>query len=110
MKTISIVFMVHQMSKITFFHKHQATIDFLARNILLKLNRFVDLSFRKANLADIFDAEDTDKIDDVNPTLKYRPPKAQQQQQPADKSSWNVVIAKIVSAFKLYVNHLQVII
>lgn len=59
--------------------------------------------FSKSNLADIFEADDLDKFGEGNPTLKYVPPKANQPQQTAEKASWNVVIAKIVGAFKLYV-------
>lgn len=37
-----------------------------------------------------------------NTTLKYVPPKVNQQQQPSsDKSNWSVVIAKVVTAYKL---------
>lgn len=94
------VFVVLRTSKITFFTFNSIH---CSSSILPKLFNYFGLSFRKANLADIFDADDTDKADEVNPTLKYRPPKAQQTQKTTDKSSWTVVIVKIVGAFKLYV-------
>lgn len=60
---------------------------------------------RQSNLADIFDVDDSVNSTEANPTLKYIPPKPKQlrEQKTVDKSIWNVVIAKIVRAFKLYV-------
>lgn len=58
---------------------------------------------RKSNLADIFEADESEKPNEVNTTLKYVPPKSKQPQKTTEKPTWNVVIAKIVGAFKLYV-------
>lgn len=52
-------------------------------------------------MADIFEADEFEKIDVENPTLKYIPPKQNQSRKSTDKPTWDVVIAKIVGAFKL---------
>lgn len=71
---------------------------------------FVKLSnyYRVSNLADIFEADEPEQNIASNPTLKYIPPKSNQLQKSAnttsaEKSQWDVAIAKLVSAYKLYV-------
>ncbi|XP_031626354.1 uncharacterized protein LOC116342761 [Contarinia nasturtii] len=62
-------------------------------------------SNEKSNLADIFEADESERANEVNPTLKYVPLKSTQPQTQkmdhTNKPTWNVIIAKIVTAFKL---------
>lgn len=61
-------------------------------------NDFVSL--RVSNLADIFEDDEYEKVDVENPTLKFTAPVLRNQ---LPKSTWDVVIAKVVGAYKLYV-------
>lgn len=55
-------------------------------------------------MADIFDIDDNEKVDAENPTLKFDPPKQIPKHKTTDKATlWDVIIAKIVGAYKLYV-------
>lgn len=59
-------------------------------------------------MADIFEADESDQNLESNPSLKYIPKKSNQAQKPSnsggtEKSKWDVAIAKLVSAYKLYV-------
>lgn len=77
----------------------------MVRFNLLKIYSFYSVS----NLADIFEADETEQNTfESNPSLKYIPTKANPVQKPtnaanAEKSKWDVAIAKVVSAYKLYV-------
>lgn len=69
------------------------------------------IHFRKSNLAEIFEADESGNPNEMNPTLKYIPPKSKQPhaQKTTENPTWNVIIAKIVGAFRLYVfNHFEV--
>lgn len=63
--------------------------------------------YRVSNLADIFEADESEQNIASNSTLKYIPPKSNQLQKMAntstEKSQWDVAKAKLVSAYKLYV-------
>lgn len=61
-----------------------------------------------SNLADIFEGDESEQNVETNPSLKYIPTKSNQSQKTtstgnAEKSKWDVAIAKLVSAYKLYV-------
>lgn len=68
---------------------------------------FIRFSCRVSNLADIFEADESEQTFGSNPSLKYIPSKAIQFQKTTntntEKSKWDVAIAKLVSAYKLYV-------
>lgn len=84
-------------------------IQIFQHNMLIMFNLFdvhvfdFFLCVRQSNLAEIFDADESNlrKNEENNSTLKYMPPKSNQTKQKLDKPTWNVVIAKIVNAFKL---------
>lgn len=74
---------------------------FFIQNNSNNSNDFVSL--RVSNLADIFEDDEYEKVDVEQPTLKFKPPIRNQSQKTTEKSTWDVVIAKIVGAYKLYV-------
>lgn len=55
--------------------------------------------YSQSNLADIFDADR--RSNDSGSSLKYIPPKPAPTKQSNERAAWSVVIAKIVTAFKL---------
>lgn len=67
--------------------------------------------YRVSNLAEIFEADESEETTDSSASLKYIPPKSNQIQKAtnsnAEKPKWDVAIAKLVSAYKLYVFYMK---
>lgn len=94
-----------QMSKLNLFI---IIVDVAITKEMMKFDASLySMYFRVSNLADIFEADETEQTSETNPSLKYIPPKPNQFQKPsntsAEKPKWDVAIAKIVCAYKLYV-------